>query len=466
MGLSGTDAAETRLATAEQMLALALRAARLGVYHLDPRTSLIEWDARTRELWGVGEHEQIDWAVFEAGVHPDDRDTVAEAVARAFDPAGDHRYEADYRVVHRTSGRTRWVRALGDAFFENGEPSMLIGTVADITEQRRADEERVDRERLLRRILDGALAFIGVLDPDGTVREANSSALLAGGISRSDVVGRKFWDCYWWNHDPQVQALCRTMIERAAAGEAGRTDVEVRMAGDTRIVIDYCVNPVRGSDGQIELLVPSGVDVSDRRRQEDQVRLLMREVNHRSKNMLAVVRAIARQTQRSGGPNWAERFAERLDGLAAAHDLLVRGQWTTVQLEELVRSQLRPFADLAGGRVSISGAPLAVGAQAAQAIAMALHELSTNAYKYGALSVPGGTVSIAWSDFPGSDGGGIELVWRETGGPTVVAPDQRGFGTTVLDTMTRRALSGDVAFEFAPDGVSWRVHCSRAALAR
>src|SRR5262249_8046518 len=140
----------------------------------------------------------------------------------------------------------------------------------------------------------------------------------------------------------------------------------------------------------------SNRDITGRKRAEEQLRLLMREMNHRAKNMLGVVDAIAHQTATRNPDDFIERFSERIQALAANQDLLVRNEWKGVEVESLVRAQLAHFADLIGSRIAVQGLPLRLNPVGAQAIGLALHELATNAGKYGALSNDAGRVDIRW----------------------------------------------------------------------
>lgn len=168
-------------------------------------------------------------------------------------------------------------------------------------------------------------------------------------------------------------------------------------------------------------------DITDRKAAEDHAQMLMREVNHRSKNLLAVVQSIAHQMARGTDPEtFALRFAERLGGLAASQDLLVRSQWKGVKLTDLVTSQLAHYQHLIGGRIRISGLPVRISASAAQNLGMALHELATNAAKYGALSGDAGDVSIDWGVTPAGDT--FTITWTESGGPPVDRARSQGAG--------------------------------------
>jgi two-component sensor histidine kinase len=186
--------------------------------------------------------------------------------------------------------------------------------------------------------------------------------------------------------------------------------------------------------------------------------LLMREANHRAKNVLSVVQAIAHQTATKSPEDFTERFSERIQALSANHDLLIRNEWRGIDIEELVRAQLSPFADLIGSRIAVHGRKLRLNTASAQAVGLALHELATNAGKYGALSTDAGRIDIHW----GCDGDTFNTSWTESEGPTVSAPKRHGFGTTVMKAMTERSVDGKVNLDYAPSGVTWRLSCPAA----
>ena len=201
-------------------------------------------------------------------------------------------------------------------------------------------------------------------------------------------------------------------------------------------------------------------DITEQKRREQQIRLLMNEVNHRAKNLLSVVQAVASQTVKNEPAKFAERFTERLQSLAVSQDLLVKSQWQGIGIDELVRSQLAHFKDLIDGRVTLQGPRLGLTAKAAQSIGMALHELATNAVKYGALSNASGQVTISWQLDPDTPGGDLfALSWIERGGPPVVEPARRGFGTTIIQTLPAMEFDAEVALDYAQEGLSWRMNC-------
>ena len=186
----------------------------------------------------------------------------------------------------------------------------------------------------------------------------------------------------------------------------------------------------------------------------------MREINHRAKNMLSVVDAIAHQTATRNPEDFVERFSERIQALSANQDLLVRNKWNGVDIEDLVRAQLALFADLIGSRIAVHGPTLRLRAASAQAIGLAFHELATNAGKYGALSTDTGHVDISW----GTDGDTFIMSWTERGGPPVSAPNRRGFGTIVMKAMTERSVNGTVELDYRPQAeLAHELHSSEPA---
>jgi len=202
----------------------------------------------------------------------------------------------------------------------------------------------------------------------------------------------------------------------------------------------------------------------ERDERESHVRLIMRELSHRSKNLLAIVLAIARQTSRhtSSFSEFESRFNSRIQALADAHDLLVDQQWSGAYIDDLVRAQLAAFGT---EKIALHGERIMLRAEAVQNVALALHELATNASKYGALSVPAGKVDVEWRRQPAATNGDapdLRFTWRESGGPPVKPPEKKGFGCFVLERVTVNAL-GEGSLKFDPDGLVWTCisTCSR-----
>ena len=207
-------------------------------------------------------------------------------------------------------------------------------------------------------------------------------------------------------------------------------------------------------------------DLSERQRHEEYIGLLMRETTHRSKNLLQLVQAVADNTAARSPADFARKFSRRIQALAAGQDLLLETRWGGVVLEDLIRSQLAHFEGQIGARISLSGPRLVLRPESAQTIGMALHELGTNASKYGALSDDRGRIAIEWSMPPtGSGEDAFRLSWTERGGPAVVVPERKGYGEMVIRTMIERRFAATVVLDYAPAGVSWTLTCALSAVA-
>ncbi len=193
------------------------------------------------------------------------------------------------------------------------------------------------------------------------------------------------------------------------------------------------------------------------RRENERLRLITDELGHRVKNLIAVVQSIARQTmhQSTTKDDFEARFSGRLGALGRSLDLLIAGNWHGARIDELVRLELAAFGALDGKQISVRGPPLDLNRDASRNIGLALHELATNASKYGALSVPEGKVAVHWELASGGARPRLRMTWRESGGPTVTEPKHRGFGRQILQQVTAQALAGKVTHEFLPDGVRW-----------
>ncbi len=203
-------------------------------------------------------------------------------------------------------------------------------------------------------------------------------------------------------------------------------------------------------------------DITERKREEEQRQTLMAELDHRVKNVLAAVQALAIQTAKrtTSIEAFLQNFGGRLKAMGSANELLTAARWRGAAIEHLVAAEL---GALAPGQTSWEGPELFLTPRAANAMSMGLHELVTNAVKFGALSVETGRVTVRWMSRP--DGGGFDMVWTESGGPTVVGPSRRGFGSTLLEQVTSRELNGDTLIEYRASGVRVLLRAGEAAVA-
>jgi two-component sensor histidine kinase/PAS domain-containing protein len=268
-------------------------------------------------------------------------------------------------------------------------------------------------------------------------------------------------DEYWSALHPEDRHLMRKFHELADNQDSFTSEYRVVWPDGTTLWLRGHGRVVaRTPNGKAHRLVSIVADVTERKAAEDHAQFLMHELSHRSKNLLAVIQSISRRTARTTTTmeEFESRFGRRLQGLAASHDVLVRNSWQGAPLADLMRQQLMPFLDIQSARVELTGPDIVVTAEATQAIGLAIHELATNAIKYGALSVPAGKVKISWA-FNGESLASRELLlkWVEQGGPSVVPPSRNGFGHLVIGEMIERSLNAKVALEFAAHGLEWSV---------
>jgi len=332
-----------------------------------------------------------------------------------------------------------------------------------------SDNDVQARCRRLEALVDAQAVQLGLLQ----ARFARYDSALRG----SQVI------VYTQDRDLHFTSVSDSMLGRPVAGILGRSDEEIMPAGAAAAVVelkkaalasgqarraeiaiddghgirwhDLHIEPMRSESGEVIGLTCAAVDVTERKEGEAHLRLLLRELTHRSKNLLAVIQAMARQTAKHAGSidAFLQQFGARLQGLASSHDLLVRESWYGASVGELIRSQLALYIERGGQQVAIDGPPVALKPEAAQNLGLALHELAVNAAKFGALSVPDGQVSITWEQRGDGDGRALELDWREQNGPRVKPRRKQGFGSMVIERNLARALDAKVDLDFEPEGL-------------
>ena len=307
-----------------------------------------------------------------------------------------------------------------------GEVLGAVGAFLDISERKKAEDALSASEERLRAIVDTAVDAIIVIDEEGLIQSINPATERILGYAPGEIVGKnvsllmpgaeaavhdKYIATYLRTGKAKIIGIGREVDHRRKDGSVFTADLAVaewRLGGKR-----YFTGTIR--------------DITERKRHDKELQLLLREVNHRAKNMLAVVQAIARQTAATTPDQFIERFGERVRALGAGQDLLVKNEWKGVELDELIRSQLAHFADLIGTRIELRGGPLVISAFAAQTIGMAIHELATNAGKYGALSNSVGRLEVEWGLEPTEKGGEtFGMSWVERGAAIVTAPTERG----------------------------------------
>jgi len=269
------------------------------------------------------------------------------------------------------------------------------------------------------------------------------------GISPEQLTGKTDADVLPAAAADTIMAAKRTAME---TGETQRLETDFDLLGRKRSFY-LVIEPLRDAQGAILGTTSVAVDISERKANEVQLRLLLRELTHRCKNLLAVIHAIARQTasRTRSVEDFLDRFSARLVAIGCSHDLLIADDWHGASLRMLVEQQLGGHAERIGEQIAIEGEDVMLKPEAVQNLGLALHELATNAQKYGSLSDPEGKVSIRWQFC--EEASKLRLTWQENGGPPVAPPQRSGFGRAMIETVVSQALDGDVKLSFPPKGV-------------
>ncbi len=324
--------------------------------------------------------------------------------------------------------------------------------VRDVTEQRRREAALRESEARFRHMADSAPALIWMTNETGEITFANMHYDHMFGRPAAQMHGSG-WKSIVWPEDLEPFETAFT-----AAFEAGlpfQAEVRVKDRND-RVRWLRCEGVPRLDDaGRFLGYTGCNVDITEVKAAGDRQRLLINELNHRVKNTLTTVQSIAMQTLRNArSPGQARQdFEVRLFALSRAHDVLTRENWRGAYLQEIVEGAVEPYRPRGSTQFRIKGPEVRLSPRMTLALSMALHELVTNAVKYGALSTSTGKVDIAWAVVMGDAGQRLVLRWSEAGGPTVLPPARRGFGSRLIERSLAQDLDGTVGIEFAPTGV-------------
>tara|TARA_R110002124_G_scaffold225235_2_gene390603 strand:- start:9231 stop:11072 length:1842 start_codon:yes stop_codon:yes gene_type:complete len=357
-----------------------------------------------------------------------------------------------FETLHERKDGSRYDVSVQLQFFPGAE-SLFYAAISDITERKRAEQAQAH----LAAIVESSREAIISKALDGTIQSWNQGAERIFGYSANEIIGKSIRLLI----PPERQDEEDAILEKISRAEPIRNYETVRISREgSRVDVSVTVSPIFNSAGRIIGASKIAHDIRERKQAEERERLLVGEVNHRAKNILALVQAIARQTAAKDTDTFVKNFEARILALSASHDLLVHNNWHEIELEQLVRSQLGHFKDTFDTRIKLSGPLLKITASAAQAIGMAVYELATNAAKYGALSEEDGTIAIRWelSDSKLPEGK-FTLQWTEQGGRPVEAPTQSGFGSMVIDQLLAASLQGQVEMDWRPTGLVCTVTC-------
>ncbi len=430
----------------------------VGLYVCDAGGRVVQYNRSAAELWGlapaVGDTQRLYCGALKS-YSADGRELEAAAtpmaeLLRTREPIRDREL-----MIGRPDGTRLAILANLDPLFDDA--GTLVGGVncfQDISARKAAEERLKAREEWYLSVLEVLPAAIYTTDAEGHLTFFNQAAAdLAG---RRPALGTDEWCVTWRLFAPDGRPLPHEECPMAVALKTGKpvrgTEKVAERPDGSRVPILPFPTPLHDSSGAMTGAVNMLVDISDRKRAEEQKTLLLRELAHRVNNTFAVILAITQQSLHtaSSPKDFAETFTARLQALAQAHNLLLAQDWAGADLAELVKGQVAPFTLDADDKFRLEGPKVMLGPGQVIALGAVLHELATNACKYGALSAPGGKVDLGW-DVATEDGGDhVRIVWTEHDGPRVKQPSKKGLGSRII----RRGLpNATIDLRFDPSGV-------------
>jgi PAS domain S-box-containing protein len=401
--------ARRALAAGEERFRATFENAAVGIAHLAPDLRWLRANNALCRILGYPVDELVTKSLQDI-THPDDVAADLAQIEEMRDGTIDS-YDMDKRYL-RKDGSIVWARLTVSCVRKSDRSiAYFVSVVEDISARKLAEENlRKSEERFRSSLLHSPLPILLFNDQE-EILAISESWLEGSGYSRQELRCIEDWTARaYGERSSEVLQHIREIISTEPAEQSAEQMIRTK---DGRERVWSFVSSALGiqSDGR-GLFVSVAQDVTERKAHEEHVQLLMSEINHRAKNMLSLVQAIARQTLAREPEDFIERFTERIQALAANQNLLVRNEWRGVDIGDLARAQLSHFADLIGCRVAVEGPRLRLKAAAAQAVGLALHELATNAGKYGALSTDTGRVDVYW----GTDGDTFTIGWTESGG--------------------------------------------------
>ncbi len=447
------------LRRSRERLDVALNAgAIVGTWEIDFTTETVSSDERFARLHGIDPElarNGADKTVFISGIHPDDRDQVMIEFDRA-------KREGDYRCQHRVVGEggTRWIVSSGRVIMDqDGQPFSFSGVVVDVSREVEIAAALAETELRFRTYTETLPQIVFSWDSGGRNDYYNQRWREFASLPDGPIEPFKWQE---FLHPDDLDRVVKSWQHALETEE--RYDIECRLlhhSGDYRWGRAIAL-PIRDPDGRVIRWIGTMTDINEAKLVETERELIARELDHRVKNLFAIVNALINLTQREvhSEQHFADRLRGRLMALNLAHGFIRRGagrsiaQHTDSSLKELVRRLIAPYDEDGSGRVIIKGADICVDDRAATPLALIFHELATNAAKYGALSTEHGTIRLHCM----RSGDTLRLIWKETGGQREVSlEERRGFGSELLTLAVERQLRGSLSREMESEDLVIRM---------
>jgi PAS domain S-box-containing protein len=453
---------EEDLRESERRLELATEAAELGIWDWNLNDNTFVYSPRARAICGFPSDLAVTLEDVVRVTHPEDYPRTSAIAQRALDPTIKSNERYRYRVV-RPDGAVRIVEAQGRALFEQTSEGVeratrYVGTLLDVTEITELAEASKETAAVLGSLFEASELYIAVVE----VTEDSFRYILVNQAT-SAFYGQPHSSSGFDAHDIGIPA------KELAQWRA--TFLDIWQSGKPR-TMEYAFDGGRGVAWYLGTYtpLPAGpegrprisfvvIDVSERKQAEERQALLMREVDHRAKNALAVAQAIVRLTRAENVEAFRRAVQGRVAALARVHTLLADERWAGADLARLVREELEPYVSDAPSRAIVNGPAYSLSPAVAQTIGLVFHELATNAAKYGAFSQPDGAVMVTWNSEANGD---LTIAWRETLGSPLSDFNRRGFGFTLMEQSIEKQLGGRWRIERLDDGLVYTIFVPQA----
>jgi PAS domain S-box-containing protein len=422
----------------------------IGLAFLSPDCRYLHINQRLTEICGISIEGHLGRTVRECV--PGLAESV-EAIVRSIMATGEPVTGIEVAGQRPDQNEDRaWITYWHPVHGPNGDIVGVNVAAEEITERKRVEAALRASERQFHTLADSIPQLVWMAEADGRIFWFNGHWYDYTGMPAGDPATQDWQTLLAQASQPDAR---RCWAQSLQAGTALEMELSLRgKDGQYRPFLTRAI-PLRDTSSTVYRWIGTHIDISEQRRREEHIRFIIDELSHRTKNLLAVVMAVANQTAQHAGDvrQYQMRFSERLQALAHCHDLLVKDSWHGASFHDLVSAQMRPFGETNAGRIDVTGPSVILKPDAVQHLGLALHELATNASKHGALSGPHGEVLIRWQVDEANDR--VRIHWCEKGGPPVMPPQRRGFGHVVIEQIVPRALNGSGMLDFSPAGVNW-----------
>ena len=422
----------------------------------DTDGNVIAWNPAAERLFGWTAGEMVGQSI--RRILPDDRQHEEDEILARI-RKGEKVGQFFTKRLHRDGRLLDISVSVSPVLDAEGNVVGASKIARDVGDYVRAQERLRESEERFRLLADNISQLVWIAEPDGHIFWYNRRWYDFTGTTHEEMEGWGWKDVQHPDHLDRVESAWRDALRRGVEFE---DTFPLRAKNGEYHWFLTRATPIRNNAGRITRWFGTNTDVTAQREQAEQIRLLLMEVNHRSKNMLSTIQSLVRRSA-PDEEGFLSRFDDRVRSLAVNQDILVAREWREVPAEELVHGQIA-FIEDSPGEIVCDGPQMALAPRTAEVLGMSIHELATNSLKYGALSAKGGRVEIGWS--PREDGTGLAFWWRESGGPEVAEPKGAGFGTTLIRDVPRHNLCAEVDLVFHRHGVCWELRADDSALAK